>query len=331
MDLLAQIREKAATIETKTIVLAEGSEERTLSAIKAIVDGKLAHPILLGDESEIKGVASKIGADIAGAEIVNPVKAPYYDDYVQTFYEMRKSKGVDMDKAAKTMLDPLFFASMMVFKGQADGEVAGALNTTGNTLRPALQIIKTAPGFSAVSGAFLVVVPNCEFGADGVFVFADCAVTIDPTAEQLAEFAKASAITAKNLCGIAEPKIGMLSFSTKGSASHAVVDKIAQATAIAKEKFPELNVDGEFQFDAAIVPKVGASKAPGSDTAGQCNVLIFPDCNAGNIGYKIAQRLGKAEAVGPILQGLAKPVNDLSRGCSVEDIVNLVAITSVNM
>lgn len=329
MDLLAQIREKAAA-KPKTIVLAEGAEERTLSAIKAIVDGNLAHPILLGNESEIKGVASKIGADIKGAEIIDPIKAPFYDDYVQTFYEMRKSKGVDMDKAAKTMLDTLFFASMMVFKGHADGEVAGALNTTGNTLRPALQIIKTKPGIGSVSGAFIVIVPNCEYGHNGIFVFADCAVTIDPTAEQLAEYAKMSAITATNLCGIEKPKIGMLSFSTKGSASHAMVDKVAQATAIAKEKFPELDVDGEFQFDAAIVPKVGASKAPGSATAGQCNVLIFPDCNAGNIGYKIAQRLGKAEAIGPILQGLAKPVNDLSRGCSVEDIVNLVAITSVN-
>lgn len=329
MDLLAQIREKAA-LNPKNIVLAEGSEERTLSAIKQIVDDKLAHPILLGNESEIKGVASKIGADITGAEIVDPGKAPYYDDYVQTFYEMRKKKGIDMDKAAKTMLDPLFFASMMVFKGQADGEVAGALNTTGNTLRPALQIIKTKPGIGSVSGAFIVIVPNCEFGANGIFVFADCAVTIDPTADQLAEFAKMSTITATNLCGIEKPKVGMLSFSTKGSASHAMVDKIAQAAAIAKEKFPELDIDGEFQFDAAIVPKVGASKAPGSATAGQCNVLIFPDCNAGNIGYKIAQRLGKAEAIGPILQGLAKPVNDLSRGCSVMDIVNLVAITSVN-
>ncbi|MGI5921195.1 MAG: phosphate acetyltransferase [Syntrophomonadaceae bacterium] len=328
MDLLAQIREKAS-LKEKTIVLPEGTEERTLSAIKGIVDGKVARPILLGDESEIKGLASKIGADITGAEIINPVKAPFYDDFVQAFYEMRKSKGVDMDKAAKTMLDPLFFASMMVHMGKADGEVAGAENTTGNVLRPALQIIKTAPGINSVSGAFIIIVPDCEFGANGIFVFADCAVTIDPTAEQLAEFAKASVGTATSLCGIDDPKIGMLSFSTKGSASHEMVDKVSKATAIAKEKFPELKIDGEFQFDAAIVPKVGASKAPGSDVAGQCNVLIFPDINAGNIGYKIAQRLGKAEAIGPILQGIAKPVNDLSRGCSVQDIINVVAITAV--
>jgi phosphate acetyltransferase len=328
MDLLAQIREKAAA-KSKNIVLAEGTEERTLQAIKGIVDGKIANPILLGDESEVKALASKIGADITGAEIINPVQAPFYDDFVQEFYEMRKSKGVDLDKAAKTMKDPLFFASMMVKNGKADGEVAGAENTTGNVLRPALQIIKTAPGISSVSGAFIIIVPNCEFGDNGIFVFADCAVTIDPTAEQLAEFAKMSVGTAATLCGIKEPKVGMLSFSTKGSASHAMVDKMANATAIAKERFPELKVDGEFQFDAAIVPKVGASKAPGSDVAGQCNVMIFPDCNAGNIGYKIAQRLGKAEAIGPILQGIAKPVNDLSRGCSVQDIVNVVAITAV--
>jgi len=328
MSLLAEIREKASKMG-KIIVLPEGTEERTLQAIKGIVDQKVATPILLGDEGEVKGTASKIGADISGAEIINPVNAPYFDDFVQAFYEMRKAKGVDLDKAKKTMLDPLFFASMMVKMGKADGEVAGAENTTGNVLRPALQIIKTAPGIKAVSGAFIVIVPNCEFGANGTFVFADCAVTIDPSAEEMAAFAKASVATATDLCGIEEPHIGMLSFSTKGSASHAMVDKVTQATAIAKEKYPELKIDGEFQFDAAIVPKVGASKAPGSDVAGQCNVLIFPDINSGNIGYKIAQRLGKAEAIGPILQGIAKPVNDLSRGCSVEDIVNVVAMTAV--
>ena len=242
---------------------------------------------------------------------------------------MRKKKGIDLDKAKETMLDPLYFASMMVKNGKADGEVAGAVNTTGNVLRPALQIIRTAPGITAVSGSFIIIVPNCEFGHNGIFVFADCAVTIDPSAEQLAAFAKASVATATDLCGIEEPHIGMLSFSTKGSASHAMVDKVTEATAIAKEKYPELKIDGEFQLDAAIVPGVGASKAPGSDVAGQCNVLIFPDINSGNIGYKLAQRLGKAEAIGPILQGIAKPVNDLSRGCSVEDIVNVVAMTAV--
>jgi len=328
MDLIAQIKEKAAK-NVKTIVLPEGTEERTIQAIKGIVDSKVARPILLGDEGAIKGLASKLGADISGAEIINPEKAPFFDDFVQAFYEMRKSKGVDLDKAKATMLDPLFFASMMVKMDKADGEVAGAENTTGNVLRPALQIIKTSPGISAVSGAFIMIVPNCPYGDNGVFVFADCAVTIDPTAAQMAEFAKASVGTAVDLCGMKDPKIGMLSFSTKGSASHEMVDKVVQATAIAKEKFPELKVDGEFQLDAAIVPSVGSSKAPGSPVAGDCNVLIFPDIQAGNIGYKLVQRTAKAEAIGPILQGIAKPVNDLSRGCSVEDIVNVVAMTAV--
>lgn len=325
MSLIAEIKEKASK-KGKTVVLPEGTEERTLQAVKGLVDQKIARPILLGNEGEIKDLAAKVGADLSGAEIIDPIKAPFFDDYVQAFYEMRKSKGVDLDKAKASMLDPLFFASMMVQMGQADGEVAGAENTTGNVLRPALQIIKTAPGISAVSGSFIMIVPNCEFGDQGIFVFADCAVTPMPTAAQLAEFAKTSSQTAINLCGIKEPKVGMLSFSTKGSASHEVVDKVVEATKIAKERFPELAVDGELQADAAMVPKVGASKAPGSLVAGQCNVLVFPDLQAGNIGYKLVQRLAKAEAIGPILQGMAKPVNDLSRGCSVEDIVNTVAM-----
>lgn len=328
MSLLAEIREKAS-VKGKTIVLPEGLEERTLKAVKEIVAQKIANPILLGDESEVRAKASAVGADISGAEIVNPAKAPYFDDFVQAFYEMRKDKGVDLDKAKSSMLDPLYFASMMVKMGKADGEVAGAENTTGNVLRPALQIIKTAPGISAVSGAFIMIVPNCEYGDNGIFVFADCAVTPVPTAEQMADFAAASVGTAVDICGIKEPKIGMLSFSTKGSASHELVDKVAKATAIAQEKFPDLKVDGEFQADAALVPSVGKSKAPDSLVAGQCNILIFPDLQSGNIGYKLVQRLAKAEAIGPILQGMDKPVNDLSRGCSVEDIVNVVAMTAL--
>jgi phosphate acetyltransferase len=328
MSLLAEIKEKASK-KGKVIVLPEGTEKRTLLAIKDIIANKIAIPILLGNEKAVRAAASDAGADISGAEIIDPVNSALFDDFVQAFYEMRKSKGLTLDQAKASMLDPLFFGSMMVKMDKADGEVAGAENTTGNVLRPALQIIKTASGVSAVSGAFIMIVPNCEYGDNGIFVFADCAVTISPTAQQLAEFAKATAETAINLCGMKDPKVGMLSFSTKGSASDVTVDKVIEATAIAKARFPELKVDGEFQLDAALVPSVGSSKAPGSNVAGQCNVLIFPDCNAGNIGYKLVQRLAKAEAIGPILQGIAKPVNDLSRGCSVNDIINVVAMTAV--
>ncbi len=328
MNLLDQIKEKAKA-KKKKIVLPEGTEERTLRAVPILVKEKIADPILLGDPVKVKGLADSLGVDLSGAEIINPAQAPFFKDFVQEFYEMRKDKGMTPEKAEALMTDPLYFASMMVKTGKADGEVAGAENTTGDVLRPALQIIKTAPGISSVSGAFIMIVPDCEFGDNGIFVFADCAVTPNPTAEQMAEFAAASVSTAVNLCGIKEPKIGMLSFSTKGSASHELVDKVVKATEIAKSRFPELQVDGEFQADAAIVPKVGASKAPGSPIAGYCNILIFPDLQAGNIGYKLVQRLAKAEAIGPILQGIAKPVNDLSRGCSVDDIVNVVAMTAV--
>lgn len=328
MTLLEQIKQKAQE-KFKTIVLPEGTEERTLKAVEILVKGKIANPILIGEEAAVKAKAEQVGADISGVEIINPVSAPFYEEFVGQFYEMRKAKGMTEDKARQLMLDPLYFGSMMVKSGKADGEVAGAINTTGDVLRPALQIIKTAKGISAVSGAFIMIVPNCEFGDNGIMVFADCAVTPNPTAEQLAEFAYASAETARNLCGIKEPVVGMLSFSTKGSASHELVDKVAQATEIAKSRWPDLPVDGEFQADAALVPKVGQSKAPGSAVAGKCNVLVFPDLQAGNIGYKLVQRLAKAEAIGPILQGMDKPVNDLSRGCSVEDIVNVVAMTAV--
>lgn len=328
MTLLEEIRQKAQE-RFKTIVLPEGTEERTLKAVETLVKEKIANPILIGEESAVKAKAQQAGADISGVEIINPAKAAFYNDFVEKFTEMRKAKGMTPEKAQQIMLDPLYFASMMVKFGKADGEVAGAINTTGNVLRPALQIIKTAKGISAVSGAFIMIVPNCEFGDNGIMVFADCAVTPNPTAEQLAEFAKVSAETAQSLCGIKEPVVGMLSFSSKGSASHELVDKVTQATEIAKSRWPELLVDGEFQADTALVAKVGQSKAPGSPVAGKCNVLVFPDLQAGNIGYKLVQRLAKAEAIGPILQGMDKPVNDLSRGCSVEDVINVVAMTAV--
>lgn len=328
MTLLEQIRQKAQE-KFKTIVLPEGTEERTLRAVETLVKEKIANPILIGEEGAVKAKAQQVGADISGVEIINPAKAAFYNDFVEKFYEMRKAKGMTPEKAQQLLLDPLYFGSMMVKFGKADGEVAGAINTTGDVLRPALQIIKTAKGISAVSGAFIMIVPNCDLGDNGIMVFADCAVTPNPTAEQLAEFAFASAETARSLCGIKEPVVGMLSFSTKGSASHELVDKVAQATEIAKSRWPELPVDGEFQADAALVAKVGQSKAPGSAVAGKCNVLVFPDLQAGNIGYKLVQRLAKAEAIGPILQGMDKPVNDLSRGCSVEDVINVVAMTAV--
>ncbi|NLC06521.1 MAG: phosphate acetyltransferase [Syntrophomonadaceae bacterium] len=328
MTLLEQIRQKAAS-NKKTIVLPEGTEERTVKAVETIIKDQLANVILLGDPSEISAVAKKVGSNIDGATIMDPRKSELYNEYVEQFFEMRKSKGMTLDKAQALMSDPLYFGSMLVHNGVADGQVAGARNTTGDVLRPALQIIRTAPGMTSVSGAFIMIVPDCEFGDNGLFIFADCAVTPNPSAEQLAEFAFQSAQTAKTVAGIENPIIGMLSFSTKGSASHEFVDKVVKATEIAKQRWPELALDGEFQADAALVPKVGASKAPGSAAAGKANVLIFPDLDAGNIGYKLVQRLAKAEAIGPILQGMNKPVNDLSRGCSVEDVINVVAITAV--
>jgi len=319
MSVIDSIKAKAKA-EKKHILLPEGTEERTVQAAERIIKEGIADISLLGNEDEIKAVAAKFNVDLTGVGIIDPVKHPDFNTYVERFYEMRKAKGVDMEKADKMMHDPLFFACMMIKDGKADGMVAGAINTTGNTLRPGLQIIKMAPGISTVSSCFIMEVPNCQYGDNGVFVFADCAVNIDPTAEQLAAIAVSSAESAKNLVGIKEPKVAMLSFSTKGSAKHENVDKVANATAMVKELAPELMVDGELQADAALVEKV---------VAGHANVLVFPDLQAGNIGYKLVQRLAGATAVGPICQGFAKPINDLSRGCSIEDVVSVVAITAV--
>jgi phosphate acetyltransferase len=326
MSFIQSIQEKAQK-NYRAIVLAEGTEERTLSAAAIAHQKKIAKLTLLGDEGEIQGVAKRLGVDISGLEIANPEKSAYFDEFAKAFYEMRKAKGMTEEAAAVQMKDALYFGAMMVKQGKAAGMVAGARNATSNVLRAALTIIRTAPGVASVSGAFVIISPKKDLGDGGILIFADCAVTPVPTVEQLAETAFISAQTAKNLAGIS-PRVAMLSFSTKGSASHEVVDKMAAAAKLAKESHPELDLDGELQLDAAVVPSVGQQKAPGSTVAGKATVLVFPDLQSGNIGYKLAQRFGDAEAIGPILQGLAKPVNDLSRGCSVEDIVNMIAITS---
>ncbi|NLW25501.1 MAG: phosphate acetyltransferase [Clostridia bacterium] len=325
MNLVETIRAKARS-KGATIVLPEGTEERTVQAAGILTREKIAKVILLGPKEEVEAVAQKTGTDLREVQIINPLQSEKFEQYAETLYELRKHKGLSLEEARELTKNPLYFGTLMVKNDDADGMVAGAQNTTGDVLRPALQIIKTEKGISSVSGAFIMIVPDCEYGENGVMVFADCAVNPNPTAEQLAENAYLSSKTARAIVGM-EPKIGMLSFSTKGSAKHELVDKVVKAVGIAKERYPELQIDGELQADAALVPKVGKSKAPNSEIAGKVNVLIFPDLQAGNIGYKLVQRLAKAEALGPILQGMAKPVNDLSRGCSVDDIVNTVAMT----
>lgn len=324
MSLLQSVREKAK-LAGKTIVLAEGEEKRVLDAAKEILAEKVAKLILIG-RREI--IAQQAGFDVAQITVVDPEKDDL-SEYSELLYELRKAKGLDKEQAEKLVKNPLYLGVMLVKTGKADGMVAGSVNSTGDTLRPALQIIKTAPGIKTVSSCFIMVLPEgSKYGQDGVMVFGDCAVNIAPDSEQLASIAVASADTAKKIAGI-DPKVAMLSFSTKGSAKHENVDKVAEAVRLVHEQAPELQCDGELQLDAAIVDTVAALKAPGSQIAGHANVLIFPDLQAGNIGYKLVQRLAGAEAVGPICQGFNKPVNDLSRGCSAEDIVNVVAMTAL--
>ena len=327
MSMVDDIKKKAQS-KLMTIVLPEGDEPRTVQAAKIIKDEGLAKPVLVGKKDAVESTAKETNTDITGIEIIDPENSPKSAEYAKELFELRKAKGVTEEDAAKLVKDVMYYGIMMVKTGDADGLVSGAVHTTGDMLRPALQIIKTKPGIKVVSSSFLMDCPNKSLGHNGLLVYADCVVMPNPTADELAEIGISAADTAKRLCGIDEPKVAFLSFSTKGSAKHELVTKVQQAVAKAHELAPDLCLDGEMQFDAALVPEIGASKAPGSPVAGHANVLIFPDLQAGNIGYKITQRIGGAECFA-VLQGLAKPCNDLSRGCSVEDIVNTVAFTAV--
>ena len=326
MAFLEQVKQRAKS-QIKTIVLPESLEKRTLKATEQILKEGLCKLILIGDESTIKQEATNNGVNIDGVTIIDP---KLQDDSLATkLYELRKNKGLTQEDATKLIKEnPLYLGCMLVKEGIADGMVAGAVYSTGEVLRPSLQILKTAPGVPLVSSFFVMVVPDCEYGNNGVFVFSDCGLNQNPNADELAVIAESSAASFKTLVG-EEPIVALLSHSTMGSAKHVDINKVVEATAILKEKVPNLKADGEFQLDAAIVPSIGEAKAPGNEVAGKANVLVFPDLDSGNIGYKLVERLAKAQAYGPITQGIAKPVNDLSRGCTAEDIVGVVAITAV--
>ena len=328
MDIIEGIIERAKA-DKQRIVLPEGTEERTLTAAdRALADG-IADLIIIGNPGEIKALAEKLNLkNIDKAVIIDPEKHDKKEDYAQLLLELRQKKGMTIEEARQKVLDPLYLGCLIIKNGDADGQLAGARNTTGNVLRPALQIIKTAPGITCVSGGMILFTQAPDYGENGVLVVGDVAVTPVPDAAQLGQIAVCTAGTAKAVAGFESPRVAMLSFSTKGSAKHEVVDKVVEAVKVAKELDPELKVDGELQADAALVPSVGASKAPGSEIAGKANVLVFPNLEVGNISYKLVQRLGHAEAIGPILQGIARPVNDLSRGCSVDDVYKMIAVTA---
>ena len=328
MSLIDQIVARARS-NRQRIVLPESFEERTITAAdRAIADG-LADIILIGNREKVLAYAEQLGLKhIAQATIIDPETSEKTEEYAQLLFQLRQKKGMTIEVARKTVLDPLYFGCLIIKSGDADGQISGALSTTGETLRPALQISKCAPGITCVSGAMLMITKTPQYGENGVLVIGDVAVTPAPDASQLAQIAVCTAQTAKSVAGFTDPRVAMLSFSTKGSAKHEVVDKVVEATALAKELDPDLKVDGELQADAALVPSVGKKKAPGSEIAGNANVLVFPNLEVGNIAYKLVQRLGEADAIGPILQGIARPVNDLSRGCSVDDVYKMIAITA---
>ncbi len=327
MTFIDELKEKAKK-DIKNIILTESEDKRVLEAAQKVKNQGFANVILIGNEEDANKLAKENNIDISGIQIINPETSDKFEEYANAFYELRKAKGMTLEKARETMKDNMYFGTMMVKLGDADGLVSGACHSTANTLRPALQILKTAPGTKLVSAFFLMVVPNCEYGENGIFIFGDSGLVENPNPDELSEIAISSSKSFKQLTG-KESKVAMLSYSTYGSAHSELTEKVIEATKLLKEKMPDLICDGELQLDAAIIPEISASKAPGSPLKGEANTLIFPNLDAGNIGYKLVQRLAKAEAYGPLCQGIARPVNDLSRGCNSDDIVGVVAITAV--